>query len=170
MVGGERTSLIDALGLKRVLGLGVAVLLLSTQPQILNGQLASPLYKYPQVPLVVHTQSGSKIYLKTVIVSKPEDLRQGLMHVRHLPANVTMLFLYERPRIASMWMMNTNISLDMWWVDANMMIRHVAHRTTPHSLESIAYDKPVRAVIEINAGLSQLLGIETGSKIEIDTG
>ena len=142
---------------------------MGAQPQILNGQLASPLYKYAQVPLVVYTQGGSKIYLKTVIVSKPADLRQGLMHVRYLPANLTMLFLYERPRTASMWMKNTNIPLDMWWVDANMTIRHIAHRTTPHSLDSIAYDEPVRAVIEINGGLSKLLGIGIGSKIEFDT-
>lgn len=91
------------------------------------------------------------------------------MHVRHLPANVTMLFLYQRPQIASMWMKNTHIPLDMWWVDTNMTIRHIVHHTTPHSLESIGYDKPIRAVIEINAGLSQLLGISEGSRIEFDT-
>lgn len=162
-------SLIDALSFKRIQGVCAALLLLGAQPHFLNGQLASPLYKNPQVPLVVHTQTGSKIYLKTVIISKPVDLRQGLMHVRYLPANVTMLFLYERPRTASMWMKNTNIPLDMWWVDANMTIRHIVHRTTPHSLESIAYDQPVRAVIEVNAGLSELLGIEIGAKIEFDT-
>lgn len=158
-----------ALVFKRVQAVCIGILLLGTQPQMLNGQLASPLYKNPQVPLVVRTVEGSTIYLKTVIVSKPEDLRQGLMHVRYLPANVTMLFLHERPRAASMWMKNTHVPLDMWWVDANMTIRHIVHRTTPHSLESIAYDKPVRAVIEINAGLSRLLGISVGSKIEFDT-
>jgi len=162
-------SLTKAPVLKRVQALCVTILLLGTHPQILNGQFASPLFKNPQVPLVVHTVEGSKIYLKTVIVSKPEDLRQGLMHVRYLPANVTMLFLYDRPRLASMWMKNTHIPLDMWWVDANMTIRHIVHRTTPHSMQSIAYERPVRAVIEINAGLSRLLGISVGSKIEVDT-
>ncbi len=65
-----------------------------------------------------------------------------------------------------MWMKNTYIPLDMWWVDANMTIRHIEHRTTPHSLESIGYAKPVRAVVEINAGLSRLLGVSVGSKVE----
>ncbi|MCY4130430.1 MAG: DUF192 domain-containing protein [Gammaproteobacteria bacterium] len=162
-------SLTKAPASRHLQGLCVTILLLGALPQILHGQLASPLFKNPQVPLVVHTVEGSKIYLKTVVVSTPEDLSQGLMHVRYLPANVTMLFLYERPRIASMWMKNTHIPLDMWWVDVNMTIRHIVHRTTPHSLESVAYDKPVRAVIEINAGLSRLLGISVGSKIEFDT-
>ena len=161
-------SLTKAPVFKRVQGLCITILLLGSHSQMLNGQLASPLFKNPQVPLVVHTVEGSKIYFNTVIVSKPEDLRQGLMHVRYLPANVTMLFLYERPRTASMWMKNTHIPLDMWWVDANMTIRHIAHHTTPHSLRSITYDRPVRAVIEINAGLSRLLGISVGSKIEFD--
>ncbi len=146
-----------------------ALLLFGFQAPILNGQLASPLFQNPQVPLVVHTVSGSEIHLKTVIVSKPEDLRQGLMYVKYLPANTTMLFLHQQPRTASMWMKNTYIPLDMWWVDANMTIRHIVHSTTPHSLESIAYDKPVRAVIEINAGLTRLLGISEGSRVEFDT-
>lgn len=153
---------------RRFRTLSIAVLLICSLSPILNGQLASPLFKNPQVPLVVLTVSGSEIHLKTVIVSKPEDLSQGLMYVKHLPANATMLFLYEQPRTASMWMKNTYIPLDMWWVDANLTIRHIVHRTTPHSLESITYDKPVRAVIETNAGLSRLLGISEGSKIEFD--
>ena len=150
----------------RVRALCITVLLISAPTQFLNGQFASPLFRYPEVPLIVHTTEGSTIFLKTVIVSKQEDLRQGLMHVRYLPANLTMLFLYQRPRTASMWMKNTLIPLDMWWVDANMTIQHIEHHTTPHSLESIAYDRPVRAVVETNAGLSQLLGISVGSKIE----
>lgn len=162
-------SLNKALGLRPFQSLLFTLLVFGFQPTILNGQLASPLYKNPQLPLVVHTLSGSEIHLKTVIVSKPEELMQGLMHVRHLPANVTMLFLYERPRVASMWMKNTHIPLDMWWVDANMTIRHIVHHTTPHSLESIGYEKPIRAVIEINAGLSRLLGVAEGSKIEFES-
>lgn len=154
--------------LRRLKTLCIAVLLIGSPLPDLNGQLASPLFQNPQVPLVVHTVSGAKIHLKTVIVSKPDDLMRGLMHVRYLAANVTMLFLYEQPRIASMWMKDTHIPLDMWWVDANMTIRHIVHHTTPHSLESIIYDKPTRAVIEINAGLSRLLGISVGSKIEFD--
>ena len=155
--------------LGRIQSLLIALLLFVFQPAILNGQLASPLYRNPQIPLVVHTVSGAEVHLKTVIVSKPEELMQGLMHVRHLPANVTMLFLYKRPRAASMWMKNTHIPLDIWWVDANMTIRHIVHHTTPHSLESIGYEKPIRAVIEINAGLSRLLGISVGSKVEFDS-
>ena len=162
-------SLIKTPSFRRIQALCITVLLLGSLPQFLNGQFASPLYRYPQVPLIVYTTEGSTIHLKTVIVSKQEDLRQGLMHVGYLPSNVTMLFLYERPRTASMWMKNTLIPLDMWWVDANMTIRHIEQRTIPHSLESIAYSEPVRAVIEINAGLSQLLGITVGSKIEFDT-
>ena len=162
-------SLTNTPRFSRVQAFCFAALLISAQPHFLNGQFASPLHRYPEVPLIVHTTEGSTVYLKTVIVSKPEELRRGLMHVRYLPANLTMLFLYERPRTASMWMKNTLIPLDMWWVDANMTIRHIEHHTTPHSQESIAYGRPVRAVVEVNAGLSRLLGISEGSKIEFDT-
>ncbi|MYD42495.1 MAG: DUF192 domain-containing protein [Gammaproteobacteria bacterium] len=133
----------------------------------LVGQLASPLYERPQQALRIHTTDGSIVHLKTVIVSNREDMRRGLMHVTHLPLNMTMLFVYERPRPASMWMKNTLISLDMWWIDTNFTVQHIAHQTKPLSLDPIGLDEPVRAVLEINAGLSRMLGVSKGAKVEL---
>ena len=147
----------------------IVLFLLVPLNSTLNGQLASPLYRNPQVPMSVENEDGAVVHLKTVVVSSTEDLQQGLMHVRHLAPNVTMTFLYKTPRPASMWMKNTHIPLDMWWVDTNMTIRKIEHHTTPHSLDSIGYPRPVRAVVEINAGLSEMLGITEGSKIEFDS-
>ncbi len=144
----------------------VALVALSTLPVALQGQWASPLVRNPQSALVVHTVDGAEIRLNTVVVSDLDDLRHGLMHVKHLPLNLTMTFLYRQPRTVSMWMKDTYIPLDMWWVDTNMTVRHIKQRTTPLSLESLLFDRPVRAVIEINGGLSRLLGVTEGARIE----
>ena len=117
--------------------------------------------------MVIHATDGAAIHFQTVIVSNINDLRRGLMHVKHLPTNLSMLFLYDPPKIASMWMKNTDIPLDMWWIGTDMTIRHIAHNTTPQSLDSITFHEKVRAVIEVNAGLSRLLGITEGARIEL---
>lgn len=132
-----------------------------------SAQVSSPLFSNPVSQLVVYNQDGSVIELRTVIVSRPQDMQRGLMYVDHMTPDLTMLFLHNQPRLASMWMKNTEIPLDMWFVEPNMRIGHIAHNTVPHSLESIAFYKPVRAVVEINGGLSRLLGITEGSRIHI---
>ena len=67
-----------------------------------------------------------------------------------------------------MWMKNTHVSLDMWFVDAQGRIEKVVTHTVPHSLSSIKSDTPVRAVIEVNAGLSTLLGVTPGAVLAHD--
>ena len=131
-------------------------------------QIASPLYNNPATELIVHNPDGSVVALQTVIVSSPQDMQRGLMHIKHMHPNLTMLFLHANPRPASMWMKNTHISLDMWFVGTDLRIKHIAHETTPLSLTSISHDLQVRAVVEINGGLSVLLGIQEGSQIEFD--
>lgn len=64
-----------------------------------------------------------------------------------------------------MWMKNTHVPLDMWFVDQRGQIQKVVPHTVPHSLDSIKSDTPVRVVIEVNAGLSALLGVTKGAVI-----
>lgn len=134
---------------------------------LVSAQLASPLHRLDKINLVVHSEDGTQVLFKTVVVRKFEDLRQGLMHVKHLPENESMLFLYDPPRNSSMWMKNTYISLDMWWLDTNWRIAHIKRDTEPLSLESLSYEHPVRAVIETNAGLTNVLGIQIGDRIQV---
>ena len=132
------------------------------------GQIASPLYSIEPTQLKVINVDGSEIKLLTVVVSTQEDQRQGLMHVRHLPVNQSMLFLNQPPRPMSMWMKNTHISLDMWFVLPDLTIGHIVPHTVPFSLESVGFEKPVLAVVEVNAGLTKLLGISLGAKLEFE--
>lgn len=144
-------------------------LLLLVPTSSVLGQLSSPLYRITQSDLLVHAEDGTQIHFETVVVRETNDMRQGLMHIKHLPANQTMLFLYEPPRPASMWMKNTHISLDMWWLDTNWRIVHIEENTTPLSLENLSHNRPVRAVLETNAGLTKTLGIRLGDQIKVGT-
>ena len=49
-------------------------------------------------------------------VTRKQQMR-GLMHVRNLPINSGMLFIYPDNNTRAMWMKNTYISLDMIFID-----------------------------------------------------
>ncbi len=77
-----------------------------------------------------------------------------------------MLFDYKQPTMATMWMRNTLIPLDMLFVDAQGRIVNIHQRAVPQSDDVIAAAAPVRAVIELNGGTAARLGIAPGDKVE----
>ena len=131
-----------------------------------KGQIRSPLYLNELETLVVKTTEGLTAQFKVVTVTTAADQAQGLMHIRHLPIDRGMLFWHSQSRILSMWMKDTHVPLDMWFVDERGRIQKVVTHTVPHSLDSIRSDTLVRAVIEVNAGISSLLGVTEGAVID----
>jgi len=101
------------------------------------------------------------VYLAT---SKEQQLR-GLMHVRHLPEFAGMLFVYPSPDMRSMWMKNTYLSLDILFIREDGTISNIAANTEPLSLQPIGSTEPVSYVLELNAGVSAKLHIDTDSLI-----
>ena len=87
------------------------------------------------------------------------------MHVRRMDDWRGMLFVYGQDAIHSMWMKNTFIPLDMLFVRADGTISSIAKNTEPQSLKSIGSGEPVRYVLELNAGISDKLGIKAGNQL-----
>ncbi len=94
-----------------------------------------------------------------------EQKRRGLMHVRDLPDNVGMLFIYEDDDVRSMWMKNTYIPLDILFVRDDGSIARIAKNTEPLSLDSISSGEPVSYVLELNAGITDRFGIDQNSRL-----
>jgi hypothetical protein len=87
------------------------------------------------------------------------------MYIENLPNNHGMLFKFNSPRIASMWMKNTYISLDLLFIDKNQTIVKIHNNAEPFNLKSISSKLKVKWVLEINGGLAEELGINPGNKI-----
>lgn len=94
-----------------------------------------------------------------------EQHSYGLMFRRSLPANAGMLFDYGAPQHVLMWMRNTFIPLDMLFVAVDGRITRIVQRTVPQSLENIESKGKVRAVLEVNGGTVQRLGIKPGDRV-----
>lgn len=101
------------------------------------------------------------IYLATT----RQQQARGLMYVRYMPDFTGMLFVYQQPRVLSMWMKNTYIPLDILFIRANGSIANIEKDTKPLSLESIRAIEPLNFVLELNAGLTERLGIDTDSQV-----
>ncbi len=95
----------------------------------------------------------------------PAQQSQGLMFRRQMAPNAGMLFYHRRDTVATMWMRNTFLPLDMLFVAADGRIVHIAERTVPQSLTTISAGKPVRAVLEVNAGTVRRLAIRSGDRL-----
>jgi hypothetical protein len=94
-----------------------------------------------------------------------EERRVGLMYRTEMAPDAGMLFDFGEPQPVSMWMKNTLIPLDMAFIDENGVIQRIAADTTPRSLESIPSGALVTAVLEVNGGVFEALGIKAGDKV-----
>lgn len=100
------------------------------------------------------------------IANTPELRALGLMHREHMATSAGMLFLYERPQPLSFWMRNTLIELDMLFIDAKGVVRHIHNRAQPLDETPISGGPNLLSVLEINGGLAKAMGLKEGVEIQ----
>jgi hypothetical protein len=108
----------------------------------------------------VEIRSAGKVHRFSAEVARtPEEQATGLMYRESLAPGRAMLFPYSPPEVASFWMKNTLIPLDMIFIREDGTIARIADNTIPQSLEPVSAGEPVVAVLEIAGGRSAELGI-----------
>ena len=117
-------------------------------------------------PLSIDTAGGTKHY-QVEIARTYQEQKKGLMHREFLPENQGMLFLHQQPQVLRMWMKNTLIPLDMMFIDQFGTIRHIHEGAIPHDETAISSVYPVIAVLELNAGVVERDGVETGNAVRL---
>ncbi len=99
------------------------------------------------------------------LADTPQERARGLMNRENLPASNGMLFVYERPQRASFWMKDTLIPLDMLFMDRKGRVSRIHENAVPLDQTAIFGGADVFAVLEINGGLSDRIGIDIGSMV-----
>lgn len=125
-----------------------------------------PFPTLPQVEIEVETASGAHRFL-VWIAADDRSRTRGLMHVRELPADRGMLFLFRVPQPAAFWMKDTFIALDLIFIDPLGRVLNIARGARPFSLNPIESDGPVIAVLEVSAGTADRIGLASGDRIEL---
>jgi uncharacterized protein len=130
-------------------------------PALPHAQLAS----FGKSELTIDTAGGKQHFIIEE-AKTPQQMTQGLMYRRSMPADAGMLFEYEHPQPAAFWMKNTLIPLDMLFIGADGAVLDIHERAVPLSLDPIGTDEPVLAVLELNGGTVSRLGIKRGDRVE----
>ncbi|MGH8494910.1 MAG: DUF192 domain-containing protein [Gammaproteobacteria bacterium] len=115
--------------------------------------------------LGIETASGRRHEFQVYVARSDAEKRDGLMFVESLPPDRGMLFLYLPPRLVSMWMKNTPLSLDMLFVSKDGRIESIAVATEPMWEQHYTSKDLVSGVIELNAGTVEALGIQPGDRV-----
>ena len=158
------TDVIPVASVKHFSGAVLAALLLLGLAAAPNGLRAAPLEKKP-----LRFVTATATHPITVEVARTEQERAtGLMFRRSLPEDQGMIFLYPQDGPVSMWMRNTYISLDMFFVRADGAIHRIEKHTEPFSERTISSEGPVRAVVEMIAGSADRLGVKPGDTVEFE--
>ncbi len=149
---------------KRAYHIAGACLVLLLASHLLSAQVAGPqldLASFPQSRLSIRTAAGEHEF-QIWTASTQQQQMQGLMFVRDLPAERGMLFVEQRPRIATMWMKNTYIPLDLLFIDTRGTVVRIIPMTRPFSLDMLSSLIPVKAVLELRGGEAARRKIRVG--------
>ncbi len=118
----------------------------------------------PVEQLSIDTASGP-VTLHVEIADDDAERARGLMFRESLADDAGMLFHFQEPEMASFWMRNTVLSLDIIFIAPDGRILNIADHTTPFSEAPIPADGLTRGVLEIRAGRAEALGIRPGALV-----
>ncbi len=135
----------------------------NVQPVMINQDLP--------VKKVVITSGKDKNEFEVEVASTDAQRKIGLMHRKSLDERKGMLFIFQNQGYMNFWMKDTLIPLDMLFINQNGMIEHVAKNVQPctskdsRNCPTTNSVKPVKFVVEINAGMAEKLGIRAGDQV-----
>lgn len=118
-----------------------------------------------QVTLCISSTKTTRAFNVEVAETSAQQAK-GLMFRTELADNAGMIFPFPEPRIASFWMKNTVIPLDIIFIRANGTIESIADNTIPYSTIPVEAGEPVVAVLELRGGLAAELGIAAGDTVK----
>lgn len=120
---------------------------------------------FPRSTLEIATPNGKLHKFRIWVAADDRRRMQGLMHVKDMPDDAGMLFIFGRPGPISMWMKNTVMPLDMLFIGADGRIGRIAANTKPFSLDTIPSGFDALGVLELKAGTASRLGVEPGAVV-----
>lgn len=98
-----------------------------------------------------------------VLVAQTEDEKAtGLMNVEEMDDSEGMLFVYDHPQLLEFWMANTELELDVIFINSDWEVVSVK-KGMPYD-ETILSEDNVQYVLELN----QNSGVKPGDEIDIE--
>jgi len=117
-------------------------------------------------PRVTLMPPGADAVSVRVEIARAEDQRRrGLMFRTQLGEDAGMIFLFERPQHLTFWMRNTEIPLDMIFIEPSMRVLGIVENAEPRTDTSRSVPGESQYVLEVNAGFSRRHGLGPGTVV-----
>ena len=101
-------------------------------------------------------------------VSNEESRRTGLSKYDSLPDNRGMLFIFDQPSQACMWMKDMKLNIDMIWVNEDKNVIKIEKNVSPETFpKTFCSQEPAKYVIELNSGVVDKAGVEVGAQLNL---
>jgi uncharacterized protein len=118
--------------------------------------------------VVLLPPGADPVIVRVEVARTEEQRRRGLMFRTHLDDDAGMLFLFERPQQLAFWMRNTEIPLDMIFIEPSMRILGIVENTEPRTDRSRSVPGEAQYVLEVNAGFSRRHGLASGTAVRFE--
>lgn len=99
------------------------------------------------------------------IAENDYETQTGLMYRSSMLDKQGMLFIFEDSRPHSFYMKNTEFPIDILFIDDQLKIATVKENAQPLDETGISSVVPIQYVLEVNAGLTEKLGLVVGDSI-----
>ncbi len=115
---------------------------------------------------LLKAKTDSVIAILDIEIADDEYKTQtGLMYRHSMAPNHGMLFIFPKEEPRSFYMKNTEIALDIIYVNSNKEITSIQKNAKPYDETSLPSEVPSQYVLEVNAGLSDTWNLEKGDKM-----
>jgi uncharacterized membrane protein (UPF0127 family) len=127
------------------------------------------LYFYIRRPLSAKAViNGHIIYLELAVTEQEKE--RGLGYRDSLGENAGMLFVFQHKDRYGFWMKGMQFPLDFIWIDGNKVADLSRNIPQPANNAaqpvSLAPNEPVDKILEVNAGVIDRIGVQTGDLVQ----
>ena len=96
------------------------------------------------------------------VATTSDEMSKGLQNVKELPEDEGMLFIFEEPQTVGFWMKDTEIPLDIIFIDEDLEVLSI-YKGQPNNQDIVEEDN-VKYVLELNINS----GVSVGDEVELE--
>lgn len=115
--------------------------------------------------LSIFKRDSLLVNLDIEIAETDYETETGLMYRESMEEKQGMLFIQDEFKVQNFYMKNTQISLDLVFIDENLKIVSFQEKAKPFDESSLSSQVPAKYVLEINAGLAEKWLLEVRDSI-----
>jgi uncharacterized membrane protein (UPF0127 family) len=125
----------------------------------------TPMFKKQGECTILHRNDKPIVSIDIEIADDDSKREVGMMGRSTMEERQGMLFVFEQEQMASFWMKNCILSLDMIFINKLGEIVTICKNTTPFSEQAYSATAMTFLVLEVNAGFTDKYGIKEGDRI-----